>query len=200
MKKYSLLFFTGCIAAALFCCAKESAQESVLESGVAGPGDTGYSHRIPVEKMQFNWRIDGNALHIKLKADTMGWLGIGFNPTQGMKDATFVIGFVKNGTVTVTEQHGTDLKQHMKNTDLGGSDNVADAAGRQANNQTEISFSIPLQSPDKLDRPIDPKGDTVVLLSYGMSTELGQQHVFWSRLHVNLADGKYSVTLKKKQQ
>jgi hypothetical protein len=39
----------------------------------------------------------------------------------------------------------------------------------------------------------------VVLLSYGLTTELGQQHVFWSRLRVSLSDGKYAVTLKKKQ-
>jgi hypothetical protein len=199
MKKLFFLLFTVCLAAALLSCSREKASETVLASGTAGPGDQGYTYKITDEKIQYNWRIDGAKLMIKLKAETMGWIGAGFNPTEGMKDATFIIGYVKNGAVTITEQHGTDLKQHLKDTDLGGSDNVADVDGRQANNQTEISFSIPLKSPDKLDRPIDPKGDTVVLLAYGMGTELGQQHVFWSRLHVNLSDGKYSITLKKKQ-
>jgi hypothetical protein len=126
-----LLVLLLCLPAALISCAGENKQESVIESGAAGPGDQGYTYKIIDEKMQFDWRINGASLLVKLKADTPGWLGIGFNPTVGMKDATFVIGFVKNGQVTITQQHGTDLKQHLKDSDLGGSDNMAAAAGRQ---------------------------------------------------------------------
>ncbi len=198
MKKM-LLLLLACATLLFSCAPEDQSRQKPLESGTAGPGDSGYSHKITIENMQFNWRVDGQNLAVLLRAGTMGWLGAGFNPTQGMKDASFIIGAVQDGRATITAQHGTDPKQHLKDTDLGGQDNLAGAGGKQENNQTEIRFSIPLKSPDRLDPPIDPSGETVVLLSYGPGAELAQQHVFWARLRVNLTDGNYSVDLKKKQ-
>ena len=56
-----------------------------------------YSHEVKAKKMSFSWKIDGDKLAVKMSAKTKGWVGIGFNPSDKMKDADFVLGYVKKG-------------------------------------------------------------------------------------------------------
>jgi hypothetical protein len=54
-----------------------------------------YDHELTAKDMTFAWKIDGDNLAIKISAKTEGWVGIGFNPSKQMKDANFVLGYVK---------------------------------------------------------------------------------------------------------
>ncbi|OHD67434.1 MAG: hypothetical protein A2W19_03125 [Spirochaetes bacterium RBG_16_49_21] len=188
--------FIFCFAIGTFLsCAQGANNEKSLESGTAGKGDPGYTYKITIEKMQFNWIIEDKNLRVKLKAQTAGWVGIGFSPTKGMKDANFVLGFVENGVATVSNQHGTAPTLHMKNIDLGGANHVMNPSGAEKNNETEISFAFPFSTGDELDRPIIVNGDTSILLAYGQAKQLAQVHLFRAKLKVNLSNGKYSVLL-----
>ena len=50
-----------------------------------------FAHRLSVENMTFQWRVEGQELHVGLKAETTSWVGVGFNPSSGMKDANFIL-------------------------------------------------------------------------------------------------------------
>jgi hypothetical protein len=177
-------------------CAKQAPQ--ILELGTATAGDSGFTYRITVADMQFHWRAESTVLHVKLKAPTTGWLSIGFNPAKGMQDANFIIGLIKDGQAVITDQHGIDPKHHRVDTELGGMDNVMNPAGWESNNETEISFGIPIQSTDALDKPLTLNGNTVILLAYGPTKQLAQQHVMWAKANLNLSTGQYAVTLLMK--
>src|SRR5271157_4265372 len=90
MKKALLmaLLISITIGAALSC-SKATNEQKPIFSGTASKGDQGYTYKITLEKIQFNWLIDNDNLKIKLQAQTPGWVGIGFNPSKGMKDANF---------------------------------------------------------------------------------------------------------------
>lgn len=171
-------------------------EEKILEAGTAGTGDPGYAYKLTVEKMQFHWRLDKDELHVKLRAPVAAWLSAGFNPSKGMKNADLIIGYMENGKAVITDQHGIDPKNHRKDTDLGGEDDVRKASGSRTDGETVISFSIPVRPSDKLDKPILP--DAVVMLAYGKSDQTVQQHAFWAKARVNLSSGTYAVTLLKK--
>lgn len=171
-------------------------REQVIEAGTAVAGDSGYAYKMTVGKMQFHWRADGKELRVKLQAPVKGWVSVGFNPGKKMKDANFIISTFENGRAVVTDQHGIDPKNHKKDIDLGGEDNVRDPSGSQTDTETEVRFAFPLQSPDRLDKPIRPDS-TVVMLAYGKSNQMAQQHVFWAKARVNLSTGSYAVTLMK---
>jgi hypothetical protein len=190
---------TFIIAAAVFALAAgcRKKEEMPLVSGTAGPGDAGYTYKLTVEKLDFNWRVDGGDLRIKLKAPVSGWLSAGFEPTKGMQDARMAIGYMENGKPVVVENHGIDPKHHKPDTELGGENNVKDPAVAQAGGVTEVSYAIPLTSPDKLDRPINPDG-TLLMLAYGETTEMAQQHALWAEVKVNLKTGAYAEVLLKR--
>jgi hypothetical protein len=64
---------------------------------VSGVFAADYSNEVKAKNMSFSWKIDGDKLAVKMSAKTKGWVGIGFNPSDKMKDADFILGYVKKG-------------------------------------------------------------------------------------------------------
>jgi len=143
-------------------------------------------------KVDFFWKIDGERLHVRLKAATTGWVGIGFNPVKKMKDANFILGMVDQGKVLVTDDFGTGSFKHKQDTSLGGKNDMLDVNGREANGVTEIGFSIPFDSGDSKDTILSPEGDTIILLAHGAGQDsFSDIHSYRGKFKVNLATGAY---------
>lgn len=152
-----------------------------------------YDHKISVDKVTFEWKLDGKNINVRLQAETEGWVGIGFNPSEDMKDANFILGYVKKGSVKVTDHFGTSKRQHKADKKLDGKNDVTNAAGKEADGVTEISFTIPLDSDDAKDAVIAADKETTVLLAYGAGRDsFRSKHKFRTALKVNLTTGKYT--------
>jgi hypothetical protein len=177
-------------------CKKEQEPEAPGPQQQAAPGEDGYRFKITAKNMTLCWRPDGDRLNLLVRAATDGWVSVGFNATEGMKDAWLIMGYMKDGAVTISEQHGNTPKTHLKKSDLGGTASVTGASGKVKNNETELRFSIPLKPAD-IEKPINPGGDTMVLLAYGKTKQLAQLHAFRAKLKVNLATGAYSILTMK---
>ena len=165
-----------------------AASVSLLLSGNLHASD--YQHSLTVDKMTFAWSVAGETLAIKLSAPTTGWVGIGFHPTDMMKDANIILGFVKDGKVEISDDFGTQVTQHSPDTKRDGQENVTVVSGSETGNTTILEFTIPLKSGDPNDGVINPQADTVVLLAYGPdqdSTKL--KHQFAKTITVNLGSG-----------
>ena len=139
----------------------------------------GYDHTITADQMEFAWKLAGDTIQIQLSAKTDGWVGIGFNPTTRMKDANFIIGYVKDGEVTVTDHYGTTERQHEKDTKAGGERHVDNISGKEENGLTEIAFTIPVNSGGPKDRPIWTNKENTILLAHGAGRDsFRTKHVF----------------------
>ncbi len=150
-----------------------------------------YDHETKVKNMSFSWKVDGKDLKVKMSAKTTGWVGIGFNPSSQMKDADYVIGYVKGGKAQITDDFGNGERTHKADDKLGGSNNATLVGGDEKGGVTTIEFSIPLNSGDKTDSVIDPAGETTVLLAYGGKRDsFKSKHKFRTTIKVNLASGK----------
>lgn len=196
MKKIIKVLFIGYIALSFLSCSKGKEQDQVIETGVAAKGDSGYSYRLAAGRMEIQWSVKGKNLHVRLKGKTSGWIAAGFNPTEGMKDANFIMGFVKDGKVELSNHYGVSKFIHKNAEDLGGKSYIMNPAGSLKDNETEISFEYPLSTGGKHDRPIDVNGDTILLLAMAQTSFISQQHMFRAKISVNLANGNYTV-LKK---
>jgi len=151
-----------------------------------------YTNKIDVKNMSFSWKIDGDQIHIKLVAKTKGWVGVGFNPSKLMKDANFILGYVKNGKPAITDHFGTGERMHQSDKKTGGKNNISNIFGKEENGKTEIGFTIPLNSGDSNDQEIRVNQDTRILLAYGAGRDSFRAlHKFRTKLSVNLASGKY---------
>ena len=150
-----------------------------------------YDHEAKVKDMSFAWKVEGSDLKVKLSGKTTGWVGIGFNPSNKMKDANFVLGYVKAGKAKITDEFGSDENSHKSDEKTGGSSNVTLVGGNENGGVTTIEFSMPLNSGDKTDTVIDPGGETLVLLAFGGKRDsFKSKHKFRTTIKVNLSSGK----------
>ncbi len=160
----------------------------------AAPGfceEVQYTHEITLKGVSFHWKATDDLLHVKLIAETTGWVGIGFNPTNKMLNANFIIGYVKNGEPKVTDHFGISKRQHKSDSKLGGKKDVTDITGKEEKGITEIKFTIPLDSGDANDGPLSLNSDTTVLLAYGAGRDsFKSRHKFRTILRVNLKTGE----------
>lgn len=149
-----------------------------------------YDHTVEAQDMSFSWKIDGDKLAGKVAAKTDSWVGVGFNPSQKMKDANYVIGYVKDGQVTIADEFGTTATGHKSDDDAGGKSDVTVVGGTEEGGMTTIEFIIPLDSGDEKDGKLTADGDTVVLLAYGAGRDsFKSKHKFRTTVSVNLGTG-----------
>jgi hypothetical protein len=151
-----------------------------------------YDHEIKDGDVTFAWKLDQDTLHVRMSAKTTGWVGAGFNPSKEMKDASFVMGYVKKGKPKVTDHFGISKRQHEKDSKVGGQSNVTLVGGKEENGITEIEFTIPLDSGDPKDQPILADGETVVLLANGAGRDsFKSKHQYKAVFKVVLNTGKF---------
>jgi hypothetical protein len=124
----------------------------------------------------FKWRVEDQNLRVVISARTKGWVAVGFNPSEKMKDANFIIGYVKKGTVYINDEYGIKKGGHVADTKIDGSSDILERNGSEKNDITEIEFVIPLDSGDTKDRPLEPGEDYLILLAYGKGDSFQSPH------------------------
>jgi hypothetical protein len=131
------------------------------------PPAGGNGGSVTVDGITLTWQPEGVNLHVTLKAPTTGWVAVGFDPSLGMKDANLILAYVAGSNVVARDDFGTAATAHDADTNLGGTDNVLNPAGKEEAGATEISFTIPLDSGDAYDRKLVVGQTYRVLLAYG---------------------------------
>ena len=176
-------------------CGQEAPEEPAAEEGLSQEELGEYSHGIAVRDMRFFWTLQKDSIDIKLAAPTNGWMGVGFNPEmpENMKGANFLIGYVKGGKAEAFDHYGTETKKHKDDEKIGGKSDLSNLSGSELDGQTVLEFTIPLDSGDAMDQPLNVQGDTIVLLAYGRSDSIVLKHRFRAILKVNLSSGEHTV-------
>lgn len=164
---------------------------SLVWTSLVQAGD--YAHEVQAKKMSFAWTVSGDKLQVKLSAPTKGWVAIGFNPTEAMKGANIVIGYVKNGKAVLSDHFGEGINEHKADTKLGGTEDATLIGGSEEGDTTTVEFTMPLGSADANDNKIDVNADTLVLLAYGLDRDsIKVKHKVRTALNVNLSTGSSS--------
>jgi hypothetical protein len=114
-----------------------------------------------------SWLVRGDFLDVKLSAPTTGWVAVGWNPSNRMKDADIQVGFVSGGDVKIRDDFGTSQTRHESDESLGGKSNVINISGSESGGTTQLAFTIPLSSGDRYDTTLSGGQNVKVILAYG---------------------------------
>jgi len=147
--------------------------------------DDGYKF-ITTDELEFKWMLEDESLKVEVTAPTTGWVAVGFDPSRAMKDADFIFGFVKDGELNISDHYGSGAFSHEADTELGGTDDIISASGKEADGSTTVKFTIPLNSGDEYDVDLNPEQEHIVLFAYGPdgADDFSSKHSF--RTKVNL--------------
>lgn len=122
------------------------------------------------------WMVDETMLNVQVSAPTDGWIAVGFDPTNKMKDANIIIGFVKDGVVMLRDDYGIGQVRHGADVDNGGTDNLSNVEGGETDGATTIRFTIPLDSGDALDKVLVPGQSYKMIAAQGSKDDFGTIH------------------------
>ena len=123
------------------------------------------------------WRVDGDILTFAVMAKTDGMVSVGFNPTQGMKDADMVIGWVDATGAVVFDCYATGASgPHPPDMDLGGTSDFVSFAGTETDGMTTLEVSRLMLPDDMYDATIVPGTAVDVIWAISGSDDFYAQH------------------------
>ncbi|HKL58715.1 MAG TPA: DOMON domain-containing protein [Sphaerochaeta sp.] len=124
----------------------------------------------------FSWVFKAESIEFTMSAPTTGWISLGFNPTKRMKDADYILAYVKDGKVYISDEYGTGNTSHSSDVSLGGQESAKATSFKEEAKKTTITFSLPLNSGDRYDT-VFVEGETCkVLGAYGTSKNFSARH------------------------
>ena len=139
--------------------------------------DNEYSKTQVIGEIEVYSRIDNDVVRLALKAKTNGYVAIGFDPSEKMKDADMVLGFVKDGKAVVTDMFSTGLTgPHPPDDQQGGRQDVTVFGGSKKDGVTIIEFERKLVTGDSLDKAIKI-GDNRIIWAVGDNETATTKHV-----------------------
>jgi len=105
----------------------------------------------------------GDTAEVTVGAAVTGWVAVGFDPSSRMKDANFLIGYVKNGVAFARDDFGVSSISHQEDAKIGGKNDLISFSGTEADKYTTMTFVIPRDSGDSKDHPLNAGPHTVIL-------------------------------------
>jgi len=181
-----LLIFSGCVerpeAPAV---SEQEATEEWKADGIVSEGE--YTHSMLLQaparqgysggNMQISWRNDDEDLYLALNGSTTGWVGLGFEPLEWMKNSDIILGSVDRGNVVVLDEYCTgNYGPHIEDTMLGGTDDIEEFAGSESSGRTIIELKRSLQTTDKFDKSFSPGQAISIIWALSENPDISQKH------------------------
>lgn len=136
-----------------------------------------YKNSKELGRFSVHWTNDDTYLYMAIKGQTSGWVSIGFEPTDAMRDADMVFGWISNNAPTVLDVYSTGAYgPHPPDQELGGRNDLIETGGSESAGTTYIEFKRKLNTGDKYDK-VFTKGQNIYFIwGIGSSDSLNSPH------------------------
>jgi hypothetical protein len=141
-------------------------------------------------EMEISWKNDPEYLYLGLNGSTEGWLAIGFEPQEWMKNADIILASVQGGKATVLDEYCTgNYGPHIEDTMLGGTNDIAEFGGSKAVGRTVVELKRKLNTGDKFDKSFSPGQAISIIWALSQNSDISLKH--------NVAFGEGVMTLTR---
>jgi hypothetical protein len=176
--------------------AEKAATEQWKADGIVGESE--YSRSMAMQSparqgysggdMEISWKNDQEYLYLAMNASTEGWLAIGFEPLEWMKNADIIMACVQSGKAVALDEYCTgNYGPHVEDTMLGGTNDILDFGGSKGGGHTVIELKRKLNTGDKFDKAFSPGQAISIIWALSDNPDLDFKH--------NVAFGEGIITL-----
>jgi len=138
--------------------------------------------------MEVSWKNDNEYLYLGLNGSTDGWLAVGFDPLEWMKNSDMILASMQAGNALVLDEYCTgNYGPHIEDTMLGGSSDILEFGGSQANGRTVIELKRELDTGDRFDKAFAPGQSISMIWALSSNPDISLKH--------NVAYGEGILTL-----
>lgn len=143
--------------------------------GVITPGE--YTDVKVYGDYEIHWATDEQYIYVGMRAETGGWVAVGFDatPGQGMANADMVLGVVDGDDVIISDEFGTGRTTHRPDAELGGTDDILEYGGTEQGGFMVIEFKRALDTGDPYDAVLT-EGTMTIIWAYSDSKSLTDYH------------------------
>jgi hypothetical protein len=192
-----ILLVSGCIQTEKTVPVIESKATAVWKAdGAIGEGE--YTHRMLLESparqgyrggdLEVSWKNDAEFLYLGLNGSTDGWVAIGFEPQEWMKDADIILAYAENAKAVVLDEYCTgNYGPHVEDTMLGGTNDIIESGAMQRDGRTMIELKRRLSTGDKFDKAFKPGQAISIIWALSDKSDSSLKH--------NVAYGEGIMTL-----
>lgn len=141
-------------------------------------GEDEYTDFADFGRIRLWWRHDGEFLYLAMEGDTKGWVSIGIEPSRGMKDADYLLGFVVNGEAKLWDAFGMGVTgaTHPPDEELGGTNDILEFAGVEENNITRFELKRRLDTGDIYDKALVPGNTYTIIVAIANADDFNAYH------------------------
>lgn len=130
----------------------------------------------------FAYQIEDDRLNCTLKAETKGWIGIGFNSRNSIVGSDLLLFNIVDGKPSSTDLFVKSAGNPKKDTELGGKNSIKILDSKETGNTSMVQFSIALNSGDPYDFKHKVNQEFWLILAYSMDDDF--EHHSRVRKHV----------------
>jgi hypothetical protein len=142
--------------------------------------------------MEISWKNDEQFLYLALNGSTDGWLSIGFEPLEWMKNSDIILASVQGSKATALDEYCTgNYGPHIEDVLLGGTSDIAEFGGSKAAGRTTIELKRKLDTGDKFDKAFSPGQAISIIWALSQNPDISLKH--------NVAYGEGIMTLSSGQ-
>ncbi|UCE36149.1 MAG: hypothetical protein JSW00_11420 [Thermoplasmata archaeon] len=146
--------------------------------GIIESGEYEFSASFSGGEFVIHWRVENDTIIMAMEGKTTGWVAIGIEPSDKMKDADMIFGWVSDsGVASVLDCFSTGtFGPHPPDTELGGTSDILCYGGTESGGKTIIEFKRLLSTGDSKDKDIPSEGEITIIWATGPDDDFESQH------------------------
>lgn len=126
--------------------------------------------------VEVHTRVEGEFILMALRAKTIGYIALGIDPEDKMKNADMILCFVKDNQAYAVDMFSTGLfGPHPEDVKQGGTNDIITVGGIEKDGITTVEFKRKLNTGDSKDKVIR-LGDNKILWATGNSDTITEKH------------------------
>ena len=135
--------------------------------GVISPGEYSRVNTFDNGNYELHHHIEGGFIYVGLKANTTGWVAVGFISGSSLTQVDFIIGSVVGTLVTVSDQFASEHPgEHEDDRFAGGTADILEKGGKETGGVTVIEFKRALDTGDAATDVVIVPGNRIILWAY----------------------------------
>ena len=161
--------------------------------GIVTSDEYEYSASFSDGEFVLHWRVENDTIIMAMEGKTTGWVAIGIEPSDKMKDADMIFGWVTDsGIANILDCYSTGtLGPHPPDTELGGTSDILCYGGTEAIGKTIIEFKRLLSTGDTNDQNIPSEGEITIIWATGPNDDFESLHEDRGYGKLNIGTGEF---------
>lgn len=137
-------------------------------------------------RMNIEWKHHVSFIRFDISAPTKGWVAIGFNERNQLKDSYLIMGRVKSNHVEIKEFKTLAAGNYKTISELGGKPMLFDLYGEERNDTTYSSFSVPTRLSGEFQKDLSKGNSYFMIKAFSISEDFQHHSIYRTQKKVTL--------------